>query len=126
MGDRIELGRLVYTVAGTRWLPQIGEGLTARVPRDRFLLIRMTVGSTGAGEALLPNMTLEDDSGRTYPELNEGEGVPDFLGVLRAVTRENAASGNALFDAPPAHYKLRVTDENGQAAALVDLPLTFQ
>jgi len=30
-----------------------------------------------------------------------------------------------VFDAPPAHYKLRVTDENEENPAYVDIPLSF-
>jgi hypothetical protein len=34
--------------------------------------------------------------------------------------------GNALFDAPPAHYKLHLSDESSQQTALVDIPLSFR
>ena len=125
MGDRVELGHLIYTVFETRWLPQIGEGPTARIPENRFFLVRMSVGNTGGAEALVPNMTIEDDKGNSYPELTNGEGIPQFLGVLQAVRTAEPASGSALFDAPPAHYKLRLSDENSQHTALVDIPLTF-
>jgi len=33
--------------------------------------------------------------------------------------------GNLVFDVAPRHYKLRVTDEEGQHTALIDLPLEF-
>lgn len=124
MGDRVELGRLVYTVLETRWLPQIGEGPTARVPKNRFFLMRISVASTGKGDLLVPNLSIEDDRGNAYPELTDGEGVSQFLGVLHAVTAE-ATSGNTLFDAPPSHHKLRLSDEDGQHTALVDIPLSF-
>jgi hypothetical protein len=125
MGDRVELGHLIYTVFETRWLPQVGEGPTARIPENRFFLVRMSVGNTGGTEALVPNMTIEDDKGNSYPELTNGEGIPQFLGVLQAVRTAEPAAGNALFDAPPGHYKLRLSDENSQRAAMVDIPLTF-
>jgi len=126
MGDRIELGKLVYNVIETRWLPQIGEGPTARIPRDRFLMLRMSIGNSGAGELLIPNLTLEGDKGDTYPQLSDGNGVPQFLGPLRPVTTAESASGNILFDAPAAHYKLRISDETGRRTALVDIPLAFR
>jgi len=126
MGDRVELGRLVYTVFETRWVSQLGEGPTARVPQHRFFLVRMNVGNTAAAQAIVPNMTIEDDQGNSYPEVRDGEGVPQWIGFLRPVTTLDAASGNVLFDVPPAHYKLRVTDEDSQRAALVDIPLSFR
>ena len=36
-----------------------------------------------------------------------------------------SAQGHALFDAPPRHYKLRITDEDSDKAAYVDIPLSF-
>jgi hypothetical protein len=126
MGERVEVGRLVYTVFETRWLTQIGEGPAARVPQNRFFLVRMSVSNTGDGELLIPNLAVEDDKGNSYPELSDGEGVPQFLGVLRPVTKASAAVGNAVFDAPPQHYRLRLWDEENQRTALVDIPLTFR
>jgi hypothetical protein len=126
MGDRIQLGRLVYTVFETRWLTQLGEGPAARIPQNRFFLIRMTVGNTGPGEILLPNLSIEDDQGNSYPELSEGEGVPQFVGVLHPVTAAQPAAGNVLFDAPPQHYRLRLWDQENQHSALVDIPLSFR
>jgi len=124
MGDRIELGRLVYTVFETRWLPQIGDGPAARVPQNRFFLIRLSVGKKGSADLLVPDMAIEDDRGMAYPALSDGEGVAQFLGVLHPVTAEGAA-GTALFDAPPGHYRLRLSDEEGHRTALVDIPLSF-
>jgi len=128
MGDRVELGHLVYTVFETRWASQLGEGSTARVPQPqhRFFLIRMNVGNTATVRAIVPNMSIEDDHGNSYPEVRDGDGVPEWLGFLRPVTTLEAAAGNVLFDVPPAHYRLRVTDEDSQRAALVDIPLSFQ
>jgi hypothetical protein len=126
MGDRIELGHLVYTIYETRWLPQIGEGPSARIPQNRFFLVRMNVGNTSTNELLVPNLTIEDDKGNTYPDLSNGDGVPQWLGYLHPVTVAQAAAGNAVFDAPPAHYKLHITDETSQIAALVDIPLSFR
>jgi hypothetical protein len=126
MGDRIELGRLVYTVFETRWLPEIGEGPTARIPQNRFFLIRMSVGNTGSGEILLPNVSLEDDQGNSYAELTDGEGVPQFVGMLHPVTTAQPLSGNVLFDAPPQHYRLLLWDQENQHSALVDIPLSFR
>jgi hypothetical protein len=124
MGDRVELGQLVYTVFETRWLPQIGNGPAARVPQNRFFLIRLSVAKGGAGELLVPNMSIEDDRGNVYQELTDGEGVSQFLGVLHPVPSEGIL-GNALFDAPPGHYRLRLSDDEAQRAALVDIPLSF-
>jgi hypothetical protein len=36
-----------------------------------------------------------------------------------------AVAGNLVFDCPPSHYKLKITDEDGERAALIDIPLNF-
>jgi hypothetical protein len=125
MGERSALGHLVYVVFETQWLTQIGEGVDARVPQHRFFLVRLsTVNSLGT-DVILPNLVLEDDNGNTYPELSSGEGVPQYIGYLRSVKPAQSAQGNALFDAPPRHYKMKITDETGDRIAYVDIPLNF-
>jgi hypothetical protein len=125
MGDRIELGHIIYTVFETQWLTHVGEGPNERVPQYRFFLIRMSAVNSGASEVIVPNVTIEDDTGKTYTELSSGDGIPQWIGFLRQVKPADSAQGNLLFDAPPRHYKLRVTDESGERAAMVDIPLSF-
>ena len=47
-----------------------------------------------------------------------------MVGCLRNVTPADFLQGNVVFDPPPPHYKLRVSDDQNHAA-LVDIPLTF-
>jgi hypothetical protein len=125
MGDRVTLGHLIYTVFETQWLTQIGEGAAARIPQQRFFLLRMSITNSGADEVLAPNLALVDDSGQSYAELNNGEGVPKWIGYLRPIKPAESAQGDLLFDVPPKHYKLRISDESEQIVALVDIPLSF-
>jgi hypothetical protein len=125
MGDRIELGHIVYVVFETQWLTHIGEGAEARIPQHRFFLVRLSALNGGGSEVTVPNMTIQDDSGTTYNELSEGTGVPQWAGYLRNVKAVDTVQGNVLFDAPPRRYKLKITDETGERTALVDIPLSF-
>ncbi len=125
MGDRVTLGHLVYTVFETQWLTQIGEGPSARVPQQRFFLVRMSITNSGAEEVLAPNLMLIDDSGQSHAELSNGEGVPKWIGYLRPIKPAESAQGDLLFDVPPKHYKLRISDEGEQILAMVDIPLSF-
>jgi hypothetical protein len=125
LGTRVEAGHLIYTVYETQWLPQLGTGDAARVPKGRFFLIRLAAVNSGSEEALVPNLTIQDDQGNTLEELDNGEGVPQWLGYLRKVAPADSISGNIVFDAEPKHYRLRVTDENGEKPAIVDIPLSF-
>lgn len=125
LGERITLGHIVYVVFETQWLTHIGEGTDARIPQHRFFLVRLSALNSLSTEIVVPNFSIEDDSGNTYPELSGGEGVPQYIGYLRSVKGVDSAQGNALFDAPPRHYKMKLTDETGEKTAYVDIPLSF-
>ena len=127
MGERFTLGHIVYVVYETQWLTQLGEAPTAQVPQNRYFLVRLSAVNGGGQEVTVPNFTIEDDNGHSYPELS-GEVtryVPQYIGFLRRVRPAEAAQGHAVFDAPPRHYKLRVLDEDGERSAYVDIPLSF-
>ena len=51
--------------------------------------------------------------------------MPQYIGYLRSVKPAQSAQGNALFDAPPRHYKMKISDETGDKIAYVDIPLNF-
>jgi hypothetical protein len=125
LGEKAGLGHIIYTVYETQWLPQLGEGPAARVPEHRFFLVRMAAVNSGSEDLSVPNVTVEDDKGNSYPELPNGDGVPQWIGYLRRVKPAESAQGNLVFDAPPAHYKLRITDENEENSAYFDIPLSF-
>jgi hypothetical protein len=125
MGDHVQVGHVIYTVFETQWMTQLGEGTGARVPQDRFFLVRVSAVNAGSGDVLVPSFALEGDDGKVYNESSDGGGVPQWIGYLRQVKPAEAAAGNAVFDAPPRHYKLRVTDETLERAALIDIPLSF-
>jgi hypothetical protein len=70
-------------------------------------------------------MTLVDDAGKVYNELPDGTGVLRWLGVVRSVEPAQTEQGSIVFDAPPVHYRLRLTDETDKEDIYVDLPLNF-
>lgn len=125
MGDKVTAGSLEYRVIETQWLTQIRQDPTPRLPQNRFLLVRVSARNGASGDVLIPAMTIEADDGASFTELSSGEGVPQWIGMLRKVKAGDSLQGNALFDAPAQHYKLRVTDENSETSALVDLPLNL-
>jgi hypothetical protein len=125
MGTRVEVGHLIYTVFETQWMPQIGAGDTARVPKNRFFLVRLSAVNSGSEDLDVPNVSLIDDHGNTVEELQDGDQVPQWIGFVRKAKPADSVSGNVVFDADPKHYRLRVTDEDGEKAALIDIPLNF-
>ena len=125
LGEKATLGHLIYTVYETQWVPQFGDGPTARVPQHRFFLLRMAAVNSSSADLIVPNATIEDDQGNSYPELRDGDGAPQWIGYLRKVRPAESVQGNMLFDAPPAHYKLRIADETEENPAYFDIPLSF-
>jgi len=125
MGEKVFLGHLTYTAFETQWLTQIPQDPTPRVPQNRFFLVRISAVNGGSGNMIIPNMTIQDDHGKIYEELSNGDGVPQWVGYLRQAHPADSVQGFVVFDAPPAHYKMRVTDENSELAALIDIPLNF-
>jgi hypothetical protein len=125
LGERVSLGHLNYQVFETQWLTHMGDGPDQRVPKNRFFLVRMSVTNGGGAEVIVPNFTIEDDSGTVYPEMSEADGVPQYIGYLRRLKTSESATGNALFDSPPRHYKMKIQDETGEKTAYVDIPLAF-
>jgi hypothetical protein len=125
MGERIQLGHIVYQIFETQWMTHMGEGPDARVPQNRFFLVRMSAVNSAGNDLSVPTLTIQDDNGNTYTELSDGTGVPQWIGFLRSVKPAESAQGNALFDAPPRHYRLKIMDEDSEKTALVDIPLNF-
>jgi hypothetical protein len=129
MGSPAAAGTLVYTALDTQWRESLDGSTGQRLPAARFLLVQLDIRNAGAGEAGVPMMQLVDASGKTYQELSNGEGVPQWLGYLRVLKPGEKLHGNALFDAPPGAYKLRVSsggDAEHETTALIDLPLRVE
>ena len=124
-GERVTVGRLIYTVFDTQWLTQIGDGVEARVPQQRFFLVRIAVTNSGGERFVAPNLSVIDDHGTSYAELSDGQGVNQWIGYLRQLDPSDTLQGNLLFDVPPQHYKLRVSEADSPTAFLIDLPLDF-
>ena len=125
MGDRINIGHLVYQVFEAQWRPALGEDNDLRVPQNRFFILRLSATNSGSGSELVPNMTLEDEAGTSYPELKDGSKVPLWVGYLRQAAPADSIQGTVVFDVVPNRYKLRLWDEDHTISALVELTLQF-
>jgi hypothetical protein len=130
MGEHAEVGSLIYTVLETEWHDRLGAGPAARPPRNRFLAVRVSVTNSGAALAAIPPMSVLDASGAAYPEEDSGQGLEDWLGMLRTVAPAQTEQGRVLFDVPRGDYQLRVTDDTfepeDQHVALIEVPLRFE
>ena len=96
-----------------------------QVPQNRFFLVRISAVNSSGNDVILPRLSVEDDKGTSYPELTNDVGAPQWIGMLRQVHPADSIAGNLVFDCPPGHYKLQLTDDLTGHAALVDIPLSF-
>ena len=125
MGDRITAGPVVYNVIQTVWRTQLGDIFKTRVPENRFLMITLSATNGGGREISVPLLTLEG-TGKEYRELENGDGVNNWFGLIRTLSPAETRQGNIVFDVPLTSYRLRLTDggEPGtEKFVWVDIPL---
>lgn len=110
MGERITNGPLVYNVVQTTWKTQLGDSFSPRSPENRFLMIMLSATNSAGKEVALPFFTLEASNGKQYQEVENGEGVENWFGLLRTLNPAETRQGNLVFDVPLTSYRLRLTD----------------
>jgi hypothetical protein len=130
MGQGVPVGPLTYNVIETNWKSQLGGGPSAKIPKNRFLLVKLTI-TNGAGQTnAIPEMALITPSGQVFQEITEGvESVPKWLGVLRNIASVQTEEGIVVFDVPLGAYKLQVTDGGeigSEKKALIEIPLQLE
>jgi len=126
LGQRAAVGHLTYVAMETQWYAAFGEGPGARAPQNHFLLVRLSVTNGGGSEASVPSLSVDDGSGHRFEELNNGDQVPDWIGMLRTLAPADTLRGNIVFDVPTGNYTLHISNEDEKQEALVDLPLNLQ
>lgn len=125
IGTQVTTTPLVYTIVDANWETELGTSGGPRLPKNRFMVVTLTVTNSGGSEAGVPLLSLVDSKGNTYMEEQKGDGVTQWLGFLRVMKPAETDQGQILFDVPPGAYKLRLSsggDPEQEKAALVDIP----
>ena len=128
MGERIEIGPFTYVVVESTWRSELGQGFQVRSPKNRFLVLTVSVTNGSGSEASVPMLSLEATNGQMYQESNDGSGVQNWLGVLRTVKPAETLQGRVVFDVPLSAFRLRLPDggESGyEKYAWVNVPLSI-
>lgn len=126
MGELVIVGPLRYTIFDAEWKTQIGEGADARVPKNRFLVVHLSVTNSGGSLLDVPALQLERPDGFSATELSDPNGVSDWLGIIRKLKPADTLQGKVIFDVPLSAYRLRVsstTDGIEEKSAIVDIPI---
>jgi len=124
MGERVDVGGVMYTVLESEWRASIGEGADQMVPKNRFLIIRATVTNGTGTQANLPFLTVEDGKGASVMEEQNAKALAGWFGMVRIIAPAQTEEGKLVFDIPPGNYKLRVAGGTGEneVTRLVDVP----
>jgi hypothetical protein len=128
MGAPLAVGQLTYTAVETEWRDSLESQNGPRIPKNRFLLVNVTVLNASSEQKAAPLLQVVDAKGEVHPEISEGDGVTDWMGYLRLLQPKESRSGRLLFDVPQGACKLRVSsggDPESEQTALIDLPLQF-
>lgn len=131
MGDRVQVGSIIYTVLETTWKAQLTDEPGSQAPKNRFLIVKLTITNSGKDEAPIPPFTLINTAGQSFNEINDPkDDVPQwFGGLLRKLNAAQTQTGVVIFDVPLAAYKLKVTDGGDidqEKFAYIDIPLQLQ
>lgn len=126
MGERVIATPLLYNVVQTVWRTQLGNLFKVRVPDHRFLLISLSATNNGGKPVSVPFFMLEGSNREEYRELQTGDGVDNWFGLLREIAPGETRLGNIVFDVPLASYRLRLTnggEPGSERLVWVDIPL---
>lgn len=95
------------------------------MPQNRFLLITISATNSGGSEVSVPLLQLEAPDGKVYREIENGEGVDNWFGILRTLEPAQTQQGRILFDVPLSSYRLRLSDGDSVSGhySYVQIPL---
>jgi hypothetical protein len=110
MGEKVRVGSLTYSVVDATWKGELGEGYQIRTPSQRFFLVTISVTNGGSGDVSLPLLQLENSNGQRFQELTNGDGVDQYIGLLRNISPAQTLQGRLVFDVPLTSYRLRLVD----------------
>jgi len=128
-GEVAAAGPLIYNVVQTTWRTEYGELLKKRIPQNRFLQITLSVNNKGSQSVSLPFFTLEGDNQSSYKEVQDGNGVGNWFGVIREIGPGDTRQGNLVFDVPLKSYRLRLTDggdPSSEKYIWIEIPLNLE
>ena len=126
LGERVGVGSLTFNVIESSWASQLGAVPIARLPERSFLLVHLSVTNGGGQSVSIPFLSVENAAGERFQESESGQGVDDWLGMLREVKPAETEQGWILFDVPTNSYRLQLVDGGEgttEHSAYVALPL---
>jgi hypothetical protein len=131
MGERVRIGPLTYTVLEAKWQHAISNDPQARFPKNRYVLIKLTVTNSGGQDVSFPMLTLQSGTGQDNAEVIEGVSEVSnwFAPLSRTLRPAQTETGTIVFDVPLAAYKLKVQEPaevDNPKFAFIDIPVQIE
>lgn len=129
MGAPAAVGPLSYTVLHSEWRESIETSDGVTTPKNRFLVLDVSIVSGGSEESGVPLLFLIDEKGNRTMEEQKLAGFTGWLGLMRVLRPVETLSGKIVFDVPMASYKLAITsggDAEKEQEAFVEIPLRLE
>ena len=126
MGEKVPLGPFTYSVIESERKTELTTSKGRLDPKQRFLVLQLTVSNGSTERKALSFLQIRNDKGEEFPEVQDLEGMPGWMGILRDIPPAGSVTGNIVFDAPLGHYRLVLNDGGAageERTSLVDLPL---
>ena len=126
IGSAAEVGPLTYAIVGTEWHGSLQGERGPRVPSGRFLILTISVTNKTPDAVTMPLLSLVNASGEPYLELDNGDGLSNWMGMFRSIPGNGAEGGQIVFDVPAEKgpFKLRVSsggDVDKEKTALIEV-----
>ena len=129
MGEKVQIGPFIYTVVEADWKTELHGSNGNIYPKNRFLVLRISVTNSGGVERNLQFLHIKNDKDDQIIEYSELEGLAGWLGVIRKLAASATDQGIIVFDVPLGNYKLIVSDGGNadeERTSLIDIPLVMK
>ncbi len=126
MGQKVQVGKIVYSVLEAEWRTDVPGG--KQTPRNRVLQLTLSITNSSSQEMSIPTLRLLSLKREEFPEYTEIESNTSWLGLLRRLQPSLTETAAIYFDVPIGAYKLEVVDHSdaeNEKASYIDIPASL-
>lgn len=126
MGQKVQVGKIVYSVLEAEWRADVPGG--KQQPKNRILQLTMAVTNSSSQDMSIPTLRLINSKSQEFPEYIEIEGNMSWMGLLRRLQPSLTESAVIYFDVPVGAYKLEVVDHSdpdNEKTSHIDIPASL-
>lgn len=126
MGQKVQVGKIVYSVLEAEWRSDVPGG--KQPPKNRVLQLTMAITNSSSQETAIPTLRLISAKSEEFAEFIEIEGNMSWLGLLRRLQPSLTETAAIYFDVPIGAYKLEVVDHSdaeNEKTAYIDIPASL-